>query len=63
MFRDCDDMAKAVPLNDFLKQHHLDDLREPTPLACLALKERLAIPDHQWSYVVKTFDLRTCDSD
>lgn len=62
VFRDHDDTAKAVPLSEFLTQHQLNDLHEPTPLDCLALKERLAIADDHWKYVVSVFDLCMCMS-
>ena len=39
VLHDYDGTAKAVPLDEFLKQYNLGDLSNPTPLECLALKE------------------------
>ena len=48
MFRDGDGTAKAAPLVNFLEKHHLENLHPPTPLDCLALKERLGIANDRW---------------
>ena len=57
VFRDHDGIAKAIPFSTFLDYYQLEDFHGPTPLECLALKERLMIADDHWKYVTSVFRL------